>query len=212
VRITADGGVSPFKVVTHDVTVRGSTAVLTLAKESLCHPGQQERVRLLEGQEAQALLAALDAAGVWDVRPPPGATEGRARDRPAPLDEQRFEVWVGKGKEMRRFFMKQSALLAAPAVLAVVMAVREAVSSRVEPLPMRDTSVKPGKVGYLSITASEPGRAILDGFESHRLPVDGLDVPEGEHLVRVEGDSGRFREFRVKVTAGAGTAVHVVLE
>ncbi|MBM4395777.1 MAG: hypothetical protein FJ087_08810 [Deltaproteobacteria bacterium] len=211
-RVTVDGGVSPFTSVSHDVTVRGRTVVVTLQKESLCRQGQRERVRLLDGPEAAAVLAALADAGAWSVAAPPGAVHGRARDTAAPRDAPRWEVWYAWGREMRRFHVDERTLLASAGVLAVVTAVREAVASRVEPLPMRDAYHPADRVGFLTMTASEPARAVLDGWDAFRLPVDGLDVAEGEHKVRVEGTSGKRREFTVRVVAGTGTHVHVVLE
>lgn len=211
-RVSVDGGVSPFTAVAYDVSVRGKTVVVSLVKESLCRVGQRERVRLLDGPEADALLAALAAAAVWEVPAPRGAVAGRARDSSPPRDGPRYEVWVGLGREMRRFHFDGASLMTSPATLAAVTAIREAVVSRVEPLPMRDLYHPAERIGYLTMTASEPARAVLDGWDEVRLPVDALEVVEGEHAVVVEGAGGKRREFTVRIVAGAAAQVHVVLE
>ena len=75
VRITLDGGVSPFQGVRYDLTVRGRTVIVTLVKESLCYRGQQERLRLVDGDEARALVGALRDLGAF------GGQIGRASCR-----------------------------------------------------------------------------------------------------------------------------------
>jgi hypothetical protein len=212
IRATLDGGVSPFTSVVWDLTVRGRTVVLSFVKESVCQPGQRERVRLFDGSEADAILAAMDAAGAWALVPPAGAVEGRARDRSAPRDGPRYEFWTARGRTMTRFSLEQADLVASPQALAAFVALRDAVAGRVEPLPMRDLFHPAEKIGYLSMTATEPSVATFDGWDQVRLPVDALDMVEGEHHVVVKGDSGSTREFDVRIVAGTTSQVHVVLE
>ena len=212
IRITLDGGVSPFTSVAWDVTVRGSTAVVSLVKESLCATGQRERVRLVEGEGARGILAVLKEAGAWACPVPPGATVGRARDHAAPADQPRYEVWSAWGRRMARFHLAQSALRDAPCVLAVITAVTSEVRSRVETLPMRDLYYPSEKLGWVTATASEAATATIDGWDRVRLPVDALEVVEGEHVVVVTGESGRSRQFKIKVAPGMTLRVHVLLD
>lgn len=211
VRITMDSGVSPFTVVYHDVTVRGRTTVVTLVKENLCRTGQRESVSLVEGQSALELLANLAKAGVWSLEPPDGSKIGRLADVRPSSKEPRYEFWMAHGKKMTRFFAGEKAVVRSPALLGVITAVRAAVDSRVEPLPMRDLYHPLEKMGYLTMTASESASATIDGRETLRLPLDGTEIVEGEHTVEVVGMSGRTRTFEVRIVAGMTNRVHVVL-
>ena len=210
-RVTVDGGVSPFTSVAYDVTVRGRAVIVSLVKESLCLKGQRERVKVLDGPDADAALAGLDRAGAWSLAVPQGAVQGRREGAP-PRDGPRYEFWFARGRDMRRFHLDQTALLAAPEALAVLVALREAVLSRVEPMPMRDIYHPAAKIGFVTMTASEPAKATIDGWDTVPLPCDSLDVVEGDHQVVVRGQSGRSREFKVRVVAGTAQQVHVVLE
>lgn len=212
VRITLDGGVSPFTMVAWDVTVRGPTSILSLVKESLCHRGQRERVRMLEGEGASGILRQLVEAGAWSMAVPEGAGPGRSSEGPPTAREPRYEFWTGLGRTMTRFSLPESRVLGHPDLVRVLVAVQDVVSSRVDPLPMRNLYHPPQRLGFLSMTASEPARAVLDGWDSFRLPVDALEVVEGEHGVLVVGESGRRREFKVRVAAGITNRIHVVLE
>lgn len=212
VRVSVDGGVSPFTVASWDVTVRGRTAVVSLVKETLCYTGQRERVRLLEGEKARALLKSLVDAGAWSPAVPAGATAGRAKDAPASSREARYEVWSAWGRRMNRYHLPQSALAAVPGALQAVTTVTSAVRDRLDPLPMRDLYYPQDRLGYVNLTASEPATAVLDGWDQVRLPVDALEVVEGEHDVLVTGESGATRQFRMKVVPGMTQRVHVLLE
>jgi hypothetical protein len=212
VRVTVDGGVSPFSVVAWDVTVRGRTAVVSLVKETPCVQGQRERVHLFDGPAADAVFAELARGGAWAVEAPAGATAGRARERPAPKDVARYEFWVAWGRHMQRFSVDERVLLASPALLGVFVAVRDAVRGRVDALPMRDLYHPAGKIGFLTMTATEPAKAVFDGWDEVPLPVDSLELVDGDHRVVVRGDSGHQREFTVRVVAGQTSQVHVVLE
>lgn len=209
-RVTLDGGVSPFSVVVWDITVRGGSVVMSFIKESPCQPGQRERVRIYDGPEADAILKEINA--LWSLEVPPSATLGRARDRPAPKDSPRYEFWVAYGKVMKRFWVDQQVLVSSPGLLKAFISIRDAVQSRVEPLFMRNLYYPVNKIGYVTMTATEPATAIFDGWEQIRLPVDACEMVEGEHHVVVRGDSGRIREFDLRITAGTTTQVHVVLE
>jgi len=212
VRVTVESGVSPFRSVASDVTVRGRTAVVSLVQESLCLQGQRERVRFVDGPNAVALLKALQAVRAFEVVPPEsGATPGRARENP-PSSSARYEFWIGWGRNVTKFFVDEATLLASPHLLLVFTTVRDSVRSRVDPLPMRNLFHPPGRLGFLNLTATEPATAVLDGWDQVRVPADSFDVVEGEHVVVVTGDSGRSREFTVKVVAGQISRVHVVLE
>jgi hypothetical protein len=212
IRITADGGVSPFTSVAWDVTVRGATAVVSLVKENLCATGQRERVKLLEGAGARRILATLKDAGAWTCPGPTVATTGRARDHAAPSDQVRYEVWSAWGRRMTRYHLTQSALREAPCALAVITAVTAEVRARLESLPMRDLYYPSDRLGWVTATSSEAATATIDGWDQVRLPVDALEVVEGEHSVVVTGESGRTRQFKIKVAPGMTLRVHVLLE
>lgn len=212
VRITVDGGVSPFSSVQYDVTVRGRTVIVTHVKESLCYRGQQERMRLVEGDAARDLVRSLQALGAFAPPVPRDATPGRARDREAPRDAPRCEFWSAWGTAMTRFSLGESALREFPDLLRVRAAVRDAVVGRVGALPMRDLYHPAQRLGLLTITATEPATATLDGWDTFALPVESLEVVEGDHRVTVVGASGRTREFRVRVVAGGASRIHVLLD
>ncbi len=212
VRVTVDGGVSPFTSVSWDVTVRGGTAVVSFVKESLCQTGQRERVRLLEGENARDLLSALRDASAWTCAVPGNATAGRAADRPPSPDQPRYEVWSAWGHRMVRYHLPQSALWNSPCTLGLITALSAEVRSRVEPLPMRDLYYPADRLGFVTMTASETATATFDGWDVARLPVDALEMVEGEHDVVVTGVSGHSRQFRIKVAPGLTQRVHVMLE
>ena len=212
VRITLDGGVSPFTVVSWDVTVRGSTVIVSLVKENLCQTGQRERVRLLEGNNAASLLAVLKEAGAWTCQVPGVATAGRSANKTAPADQPRYEVWSAWGRSMVRYHLTQAALREAPCALRVISSVTAEVRARLDTLPMRDLYYPAEKLGWVTMTASEPASATIDGWDTVQLPVDALQVVEGEHQVVVTGESGRIRQFMVHVAPGLTQRIHVVLE
>lgn len=212
VRITLDGGVSPFSTVQYDVTVRGRTVIVSLVKESLCYRGQQERIRLVDGESGRALVASLTSLGAWQPRPTVDSVAGRARDSEAPRDAPRYEFWAAWGADMTRFSVPEARLRECPELLRVWTAVRAAVSDRVGALPMRDLFHPAHRLGYLTITATEGASATLDGWDTFPLPVDSLEVVEGDHRVMVVGESGRTREFRVRVVAGGSSRIHVLLD
>jgi len=54
--------------------------------------------------------------------------------------------------------------------------------------------------------------AVIDGWDEVRLPVDAMPVVQGEHVVVVTGESGRTRQFNIKVAPGMTVRVHVLLE
>jgi hypothetical protein len=76
---------------------------------------------------------------------------------------------------------------------------------------MRDLFHPAERLGFLLMTASEPARAVIDGWDEVALPVDALELVEGEHRVRVRGASGAERDFSVRIAAGATSRVHVLL-
>ncbi len=213
-RVTVDGGVSPFRTVAWDVTLRGKTVVVSLVKETLCLKGQRERVVLLDGDGAARLLAELEAAGAWSFAGPPehDGIEARSRDRAPAPGGTRYEFWRAVGRRMTRFTVDSAGLGRLPAVLAAFTGLREAVQRRVEPLPMRDLYHPADKLGWLTMTATEPATATFDGWDAVKLPVDSLEMVDGEHSVVVVGTSGRQREFTVRIGAGSTSQVHVLLE
>ena len=213
-RVTVDGGVSPFRTVAWDVTLRGKTVVVSLVKETLCQKGQRERVVLLDGDGAARLLAELDAAGAWSFAGPPehDGVEARSRDRAPAPGATRYELWRAFGRRMTRFTVDSAGLARLPAVLAAFTGLRDAVVRRVEPLPMRDLYRPADKLGWLTMTATEPATATFDGWDAVKLPVDSLEMVDGEHSVVVVGTSGRQREFTVRIGAGSTSQVHVLLE
>lgn len=212
-RVSIDGGLSPFTSVVWDVTVRGETVVVSLVKESLCRTGQRERVRLLQGDEAQNLLESLVRSGAWSLDGVPrGATAGRARDQPRSPGETRYEVWMAWGRQMTRFVVTQGLLHQVPRALRVVTVLSDLVRRQVDPLPMRDLYVSPGRIGVLTVTASEEGEMVIDGWDRVPIPVESLEVVEGEHQVVATSRSGRVQRFRVQVLGGAMQRVHVLFQ
>ncbi len=213
VRVTVRGGVSPFRMVAHDVTVRGDTVVVSLVKESLCYVGQRQDVRVVGGAGAKALVERLRRVGAFAKAAVEGAEAGaldaRASGR---LAEPRYEFWSAWGNRMERFHVDREVLMRHPDLVAVLAAVRDEVASRTDPLPMRDLYHSPSEMGVLVVTASEEAIAILDGWERFRLPMDGVDVVEGVHRLRVEGVSGRVREMTIRVERGMTSRYHVVFE
>lgn len=213
VRVTVRGGVSPFRMVAHDVTVRGDTVVVSLVKETLCSVGQRQDVRVVEGAGAAALIERLRRVGAFAKAPVEGAEAGALDARASTgLPEPRYEFWSAWGNRMERFHVDREVLMRHPDLVAVLTAVRDEVASRTDPLPMRDLYHSPSEMGVLVVTASEEATAVLDGWERFRLPMDGVDVVEGEHRLRVEGVSGRVREVTVRVERGMTSRYHVVLE
>ncbi len=213
VRVTVRGGVSPFRMVAHDVTVRGDTVVVSLVKETLCHVGQRQDVRIVGGADAKALVERLRRVGAFAMEAVEGAEAGALDvQSSARFPEPRYEFWSAWGSRMERFHVDREVLTRHPDLVAVLTAVRDEVSSRTDPLPMRDLYHSPAEMGVLVVTASEEATAILDGWERFRLPIDGVDVVEGEHRLRVEGVSGRVREVTVRVVRGMTSRYHIVLE
>jgi len=213
-RLSIDGGLSPFTVVVWDVTVRGGTVVVSLVKESLCRTGQRERVRLLQGDEARELLAALTGAGIWSAGDdkPVGATAGRAKDHPRSPQESRYEVWSAWGRRMTRWIVTQGTLHQVPRALRVVTGLPDLLRRYLDPLPMRDLYVPPGRIGHLTVTASEEGEMVIDGWDRVPIPAESIEVVAGEHQVVATGRSGRVRRFRVQVMAGGIQRVHVLFQ
>ncbi len=212
VRITLDGGVSPFQSVQYDLTLRGRTVVVTLVKESLCYRGQQERLRLVDGDEARALMDTLKTVKAFGTQAPTSAVQGRARDSKPPGDVPRYEFWSAWGGRMTRFSVSEAILNESPDLMRVFVAVRGAVTSRVGGLRMRDLYHPSKRLGALTITATEAATATLDGWDTFPLPVESLEVVEGDHRVLVIGESGQTREFRVRVVAGGASRIHVLLD
>ncbi|HOU53301.1 MAG TPA: hypothetical protein PLQ97_05170 [Myxococcota bacterium] len=212
-RVTVDGGISPFTSVVWDVTVRGEAVVVSLVKESLCRTGQRERVRLLQGDPARTLLESLVGAGVWTVgEVPRGATAGRARDASGRPGEVRYEVWMAWGRQMSRWTVTQGQLHRVPQALRVVTVLPDLVRTLVDPLPMRDLYVPAGRIGYLTVTASEEGEMVIDGWDRVPLPVESLEVVEGDHQVVATSRSGKVQRFRVQVLGGGMHRVHVLFQ
>ncbi len=213
VRVTVRGGVSPFRMVAHDVTVRGSTVVVSVVKENLCYVGQRQDVRVVGGLQAQALVERLRRVGAFAKAPVEGSEVGPLDPREAArLPGPRYEFWSAWGPRMERFHVDQEVLMRHPDLVAVMTAVRDEVASRTDPLPMRDLYHSPAEMGFLVVTASEEATAIMDGWERFRLPMDGVEVPEGEHRLRVEGVSGRVRELTVRIERGMTSRYHIVFQ
>lgn len=211
IRITKDGGVSPFRVVYYDVTVRGKTVVLTMVKETVCRTGQRERVRLLDGDAAVNVISQLKQAGAWSVVAPVDAVKGRAADSKPEATTPRYEFWAAWGPQMYRFHISAPAIDSSPALVSLLTETRQAVVDRVEPLPMRDVFHPADQIGYMAMTASEPSYAVIDGWDRVRLPVSALDLKVGTHDVVVTGKSGASRTFSVRIVPGETSTVHVLL-
>lgn len=213
VRVTVRGGVSPFRMVSHDVTVRKDTVVVTLAKESLCYVGQRQDLRVVGGTEGVALVERLRRVGAFAKAPVDGAQAG-AMDVLAAYrsPEPHYEFWSAWGSRMERFSVDSAVLAKHPDLLAILSAVREEVASRTDPLPMRDLYHSPSEMGVLVVTASEEAVAIVNGWERFRLPMEGVDMVAGEHRLRVEGVSGRVRELTVRVERGMTSRYHIVFQ
>lgn len=210
-RVSIDGGLSPFTSVVWDVTVRGETVVVSLVKESLCRTGQRERVRLLQGDEARDLLESLVRSGAWSIDGVPrGAMAGRAKDHPRRPGERRYEVWMAWGRQMIRFVVPQGLLHQVPRALRTVTVLSDLIRRQVDPLPMRDLYVSPGRIGVLTVTASEEGEMVIDGWDRVPIPVESLEVVEGDHQIVATSRSGRVQRFRVQVLGGAMQRVHVL--
>jgi len=216
VRVTERGGVSPFRMVAYDVTVRGDTVLVSLIQEALCTVGQRQTVKVLQREAAQSLLKRLKDLGAFETAPVEGAVLGPAepdppgpRGRPGPL---RYEFWSALGREMRRFHVDQQVLVRDPGLLRTFVSVRDAVLSQTGRMPMRDLYHPADQMGTLCVTASRGGTAVLDGFEAFRLPMDGVEVVEGEHTLKVTADSGEVREVRVRVVRGLTARYHIVFD
>lgn len=212
VRVTRDGGLSPFVSLYYDVTVRGSTLVVTLVKDTACRTAQREQVALLGGDEALSVIAILSEAGAWSVAPPPGSIMGRAADTAASASIPRWEFWHADGPSMTRFYVTQDRLDARPDLVRLLTAMRGLVSGLVDPLPMRDVFHPASEIGFLAMTSSEPAYAVIDGWDRVRLPLNSLDLKIGVHEVTVTGTSGGSRSFTVRIVAGETTSVHVLLD
>ena len=211
IRVTRDGGLSPFVSLYYDITVRGSTLVVTMVKDTACRTAQREQVALLGGGEALSVIALLAEAGAWSISPPPGAARGRAADTAASTANPRWEFWYADGPAMTRFHATQDVVDASPGLVRLLGAVRGVVSGLVDPLPMRDVFHPASEIGFLAMTASEPAYAVIDGWDRVRLPVNSLDMKFGVHEVTVTGASGGSRSFSVRIVAGETTSVHVLI-
>ncbi len=212
VRISIEGGVSPFSKISYDLTVRGPIIVATIVKESLCYKGQQDKLRLIDGVPAQELIAALSKIKAFDPDILQGAVVGKTRDNALPKDQPRYEFWSAWGQEMTRFSVLESQLREAEHLSAIFSAVRSAVVAQTGSLPMRDLFHPTEKLGYLTMTATESATATIDGWDSFKLPVDGLEVVEGYHKIVVVGESGVTREFNIRIVAGGSNQIHVLLD
>jgi len=212
IRVTRDGGVSPFSLVSYDVTVRGSTLVVTLVKDTSCRTSLRERVVLLGGDAALRVISRLREAGAWSVHVPGGASPGRAVDADPPGTSPRYEFWWAEGDQMTRFYVSGELLDGDPALVGLSTALREVVRGLVDPLPMRDVFHPADEIGLLAMTASEPANAVIDGWDRVRLPVSALDLKAGVHEVTVTGRSGASRSFTVRIVAGETSTIHVLLD
>lgn len=212
VRITVTGGVSPYRKVAWDVTWRGRTAVVTLIKETLCHKGQRQSLKLLDFAAARDLFEQLSDEGIWELKKPSDASTGGIQTGTPPSKGFLYEFWIAWGKRMLRFHADQEMLLSDPALVKALGAVRDGVGSRVDPLPIQDLYHEPSRMGFVQITATEEAVAVLDGWQKVGLPVHSLEVVEGEHKVLVRGVTGRTSEFSLRVVAGMTNQIHVVLK
>lgn len=211
IRITRDGGLTPFSSIYYDVTVRGPTLVVTLVKDTACRTAQRERVVLLGGQAALDVIKALRDAGAWSMSAPSGASVGRAADTPSSADTPRWEFWNATGPSMTRFFVTADVFDSSPALVRLAAELRGIVGGLVEPLPMRDVFHPAHETGFLAMTSSESAAAVIDGWDHVRLPVNSLDLKVGVHEVTVTGANGGSRSFTVRIVAGETTSVHVLL-
>ncbi len=212
IRVTRDGGLSPFTSIYYDVTVRGRTLVVTMVKDTACRMAQRERVALLGGPEALAAIERLRRAGAWSLNQPAGASMGRAADTAPSADSPRWEFWNAEGPSMKRFFVNRETLDRTPRLLGLLAELRGIVTGVVEPLPMRDVFHPASEIGFLAMTSSSPASAEIDGWDRFRLPVNALDLKVGVHEVVVTGTNGATRSFTVRIMAGETTSVHVLLE
>ncbi len=212
IRVTRDGGVGPFSSIYYDVTVRGSTVVVTLVKDTGCRTAQRERVALLGGADADEAIARLRAAGAWSIQAPADATVGRAADSAAPTDMARWEFFSADGRELSRFFVSDQVFKKQPVLVGLVAELRGLVRGLVEPLPMRDVFHPADQIGFLGMTSTSPAKALIDGWDRVRLPTTQLDLKAGIHEVTVYGDNGVTRTFTVRIVAGETTTVHVLLD
>jgi len=211
VRISVIGGVSPFRKVAWDVTLRGDTTVVTLVKESVCRRGQRQSIQFLDLDSAPELLETLHQGGVWELKRPARAKDGGLDDEVA-TSEPKYEFWVAWGRRMERFWIDQKDLLDRPELVRALGVVRDGVDSRVKPLPVMDVYHDPATMGWVQVTATEKAVAVVDGWQKVRLPAGPLEMVEGEHTVAVRGLTGRTSEFKVRVVAGTTNQVHVVLK
>jgi hypothetical protein len=211
IRITRDGGLSPFLNVYYDVTVRGKTLVITMVKDTLCRVVTRERVVLQDGEDAVRTIARLRAAGAWTVEMPAGAARGRAADTASSPDQARYEFWMAEGRDMTRFFMSRDVMERSSALAGLRSVLRDIVTGVVEPLPMRDVFHPADETGVVAITSSESAVAVIDGWDRVRLPVSALDLKVGIHDVVVTGKSGATRNFTLRIAPGENAAVHVLL-
>ena len=211
VRITREGGVTPYISVYYDVTVRGRTLVVTMTKDTLCRVMTHERVVILDGSDARRVLGILSDAGAWIMRPPV-RDRGTVETAPgSPDDDAAYEFWSASGRDMRRFRATRRELLGDPGLTRLLSVVRATVTGLVEPLALRDVFQPADRTGILAITASEPAVALIDGWDRVRLPVSSLDLKVGVHEVVVTGKSGSRRNFTVRVVPGENPAIHVLL-
>lgn len=207
-RVTIEGGASPFRRVAYDISVRGNLVLLGLIKESPCIPGQRQSLKIVTGREAEGVIERLREAGAFDEDLPFEEIEGRDEVK----EEAEYEIWSSFGNKMHRLRVQEKDLFEDKRLLKVVLAARREVVTRTEPIPARLSFFLPREIGYLSVTASEEATAVLDGIERMKVPIEALEVREGEHVLVVQGVSGRVRTLKVWVGRGLTRHYHVKFE
>lgn len=211
IRITREGGVTPYISVYYDVTVRGRTLVVTMTKDTLCRVMTHERVVIQDGLDAMRTIEALRGAGAWTIREPDPVSGRTQAATESDGDGVQYEFWNASGRRMTRFRVTRSQVLSDPGLARLLAVLRTTVTGVVEPLALRDVFQPADRTGILAITASEPAVAVIDGWDRVRLPVSSLDLKVGVHDVVVTGKSGSKRNFTVRVVPGENPAIHVLL-
>lgn len=182
------------------------------ARDLPCYQGERQALEILEQDKAVKLFEGLVKDGVFDIEIPQNAISGTFEPEKGRHDEAIYEFWVAKGKEMKRFYLGEHALLKHHALLAVYISLTRAVLGYVSPPKVRALFCDFKKIGYLSVTSNEEAVVVINGWDTMETPVDAIELEEGEYTVKVIGRSGKVKEFTVRIGRGLPARYHVVFE
>ena len=195
VRVTLEGGSTPFMAVQYAVRFIDGQAVAVQTKQYAHVPVYDNRVVAVVPEEALALMQKLDEDGIMDMA-------AASAEAPFALS---WRIEVGFAGKANEFVVKGPALLDDQRFAQIIGTVKGFVEGHTGPSYYRDITVPEAELGLLNLRSYPPAEVFIDGVPLGRSsPVYGLELAPGVHSLVLRRDgldrNYKFSIYKAQVT------------